>query len=133
MMMMFTDCIFKCQKMFGDTDFSEFDIQINFVNAAGNGDVYKVIDKEISDDVIIFSWLLDKIVFEKAGDVMFGVSLKLIDENNIIQKEFNTTIATLPPVLKGLYAFNIIQESYPSTLEDILKILSEIPLALADG
>lgn len=66
---------FKIPKMYGDTDLSDFDIRINYMNAAGEGDVYAVTDKEVSGDNITFSWLVGRHAFAQRGDVILLCAL----------------------------------------------------------
>lgn len=99
---------FQMPKMYGEFDLSEFDIRINYVNAADKPDTYPVDDKETSGDNITFSWLVGRTAFEKMGDVKFNICLRKTDGVGDVVKEFNTTIATLPPVLEGLETTELI-------------------------
>lgn len=114
---------FQLPKMYGEFDLSEFDIRINYVNADGKGDFYPVDDKEASGDNITFSWLVGRTAFEKMGDVIFNVCLRKMDNDGVVIKEFNTTIATLPPVLEGLETTELIVQQNPDIIESILQRL----------
>lgn len=114
---------FQLPKMYGEFDLSEFDIRINYVNAAGNPDMYPVDDKEASGDNITFSWLVGRTAFEKMGDVKFNICLRKTDGDGVVIKEFNTTIAILPPVLEGLETTELIVQQNPDIIESILQRL----------
>lgn len=114
---------FQLPKLYGEFDLSEFDIRINYVNAADKPDTYSVDDKEASGDNITFSWLVGRTAFEKMGDVKFNICLRKTDSDGVVIKEFNTTIATLPPVLEGLETTELIVQQNPDAIESILKRL----------
>lgn len=114
---------FQLPKMYGEFDLSEFDIRINYVNAADNPDMYPVDDKDVSGDNITFSWLVGRTAFEKMGDVVFNICLRKTDSDGVVIKEFNTTIATLPPVLEGLETTELIAQQNPDVIESILQRL----------
>ena len=114
---------FQMPKMYGEFDLSEFDIRINYVNAADKPDTYPVDDKETSGDNITFSWLVGRTAFEKMGEVKFNICLRKADGDGVVVKEFNTTIATLPPVLEGLETTELIVQQNPDVIESILQRL----------
>lgn len=114
---------FQMPKMYGEFDLSEFDIRINYMNAADKPDTYPVDDKETSGDNITFSWLVGRTAFEKMGDVKFNICLRKTNGDGVVVKEFNTTIATLPPVLEGLEATELIVQQNPDIIESILQRL----------
>ncbi|MGN0332612.1 MAG: hypothetical protein ACI4D9_06270, partial [Lachnospiraceae bacterium] len=92
----------KMPRYYKGLDLSEFEYYINYLNAAGNGDVYMVGDKEVTDDdEITFSWLVGRTAYEKKGDVYFIVCLKKTNEDGIVIQEWNTTPAKLV-ILEGL-------------------------------
>lgn len=117
---------FQIPKMYGDTDLSDFDIRINYMNAAGEGDVYAVTDKEVSGDNITFSWLVGRHAFAQRGDVIFIVCLKQTDDEGNVIKEFNTTVTTLPPVLEGLETSELVIQENPDIIEQILARLDDL-------
>lgn len=92
---------FRMPRYLGKTDLSTFAIRINYRNARGEGDVYSVSDMAIVGDNITFSWLVGPNATAYKGTTKFNVCLKIVDDEGYIQKEYNTTIATLP-VLEGL-------------------------------
>lgn len=96
---------------------STFNIRINYLNANAEGDVYDVDDAELqSDGTISFTWLVGRHATSHKGNVRFNVCLKECDENSIVLKEFNTTIATLP-VLEGLETSEQVIVQYADILE----------------
>lgn len=117
---------FQIPKMYGDTDLSDFKIRINYMNAAGKGDVYPVTDNEVSGENISFSWLVGRSAFEQRGDVVFVVCLRKIDDEGNVIKEFNTTLMTLPPVLEGLETSELVIQDNPDIIEQILARLDDL-------
>lgn len=110
---------FKMPKTYKDVDLSEFDIRINYING-NDGDKYIVEDKNISEDYITFSWLVGRNALKIKGATRFIVCLKKTDSEGIVQKEFNTTLASLN-VLEGLETTEQIMQKYPDIIEQILK------------
>lgn len=116
---------FQMPKQYGEFDLSEFNIRINYMNADNKGDIYAVTDKEVSGDNITFSWLVGRTAFAKKGNVRFIVCLKKTDDEGSVQKEFNTTVATLA-VLEGLETSEQIVQENPDIIEEILKRLDTL-------
>ena len=94
---------FKMPRYLDNTDLSTFAIRINYINANGDSDVYTVNDskKIVGGDFIKFSWLVGPTATAYKGDTKFIVCMKILGDNGYVDKEYNTTIATLP-VLEGL-------------------------------
>lgn len=94
---------FKMPRYLDDTDLSKFSIRINYINANGDTDAYTVNDNDkiVGDTFIKFSWLVGPTATAYKGDTKFIVCMKILGDNGYIDKEYNTTIATLP-VLEGL-------------------------------
>ena len=113
---------FKIQKQYGEMDFTKADIRINYVNANGEGDAYPVADKQVEGGTVTFSWLVGRNATEYKGDVCFIVCAKTSNTEGIVEKEFNTTLATLP-VLEGKETTQQIVQQYPDVIEQILKRL----------
>lgn len=116
---------FQMPKQYGEFDLSEFNIRINYMNADNKGDIYAVTDKEVFGDNITFSWLVGRTAFAKKGNVRFIVCLKKTDDEGSVQKEFNTTVATLA-VLEGLETSEQIVQENPDIIEEILKRLDTL-------
>lgn len=96
-------------------DLKDFVVRINYENAGGEGDVYEATDVMANDDTITFSWLVGRFAVMYKGIVKFIVCLKKIDGEGIVDKEFNTTVATLP-VLEGLETGEAVIEDYPDAI-----------------
>lgn len=92
---------FQMPRYLGETDLSDLNIRINYMNAKKYGDIYVVTDKKVLSSTITFSWLVGANALMYKGNVNFIVCLKKSDAEGNVLKEFNTTVATLP-VLEGL-------------------------------
>lgn len=113
---------FKIQKQYGEMDFTKADIRINYVNANGEGDAYAVTDKQTEGGTVTFSWLVERNALKYKGDVCFIVCAKISSAEGVVEKEFNTTLASLP-VLEGKETTQQIVQQYPDIIEQILKRL----------
>ena len=116
---------FQMPKQYGEVDLSAFDVRVNYLNANKEGDVYVVTDKEVSGDHMTFSWLLSRNAMAYKGTIRFIVCLKKIDEDGIVQQEFNTTIAQLT-VLEGLETTEKMIQENKDLIEAILKQLDDV-------
>lgn len=85
------------------TDLSDFTPYVNYVNAQDDMGFYIADDLTQGDGCLYFSWLVSGRVCASAGTVKFSVSLKKIDQEDVVQNEFNTTVVTMR-VLPGLNA-----------------------------
>lgn len=92
---------FFMPRKYGKVDLGEFNIRINYTNAANESYVYDVTDISKTETVIAFKWILGRNVFAAAGIVRFIVCLRLLDGEGALLKEFNTTIVS-GNVLDGL-------------------------------
>ena len=113
---------FRCPRVCSEVDISDFDFRINYMNAGQEGDVYLVTDKEVGDDVITFSWLVDRHACVYAGNVSFIVCAKLFDANDEIVKEYNTAVHQLP-VLQGLETMSDLENDYRANTDVIEQFL----------
>ena len=107
---------FKMPRYLDDTDLSTFTIRINYMNAQGEGDVYTVSDKFVGENYITFSWLVGPTATAYKGDTKFNVCMKTMNGDGYIEKEYNTTIVTLP-VLEGLEVDEQVVAMYTDILE----------------
>lgn len=107
---------FKMPRYIGDTDLSVFNVRINYINAKGEDDVYTVKDVAVGAQYLTFSWLVGPTATKYKGDTKFNVCLKTLTSDGSIDREYNTTIATLP-VLEGLETDERIVSMYPDLLE----------------
>lgn len=98
-------------------DLSKFNIRINYLNAAGEGDYHDVDDAAVqSDGTIRFSWTIGRHAASVVGNVEFNICLKKTDSSGKVLKEFNTTPASLP-ILKGLEVSEQVISEYNDILE----------------
>ena len=115
---------FMMPRYFSKYDLSTFNIQINYLNAQGDGDMYVVTDPTVEDDTIYFSWLVGRHACLYRGAVTFIVCLKLADGEGDVAQEYNTTLASLQ-VLPGL-------ETEPTILENDYDIIEQLLLTIQD-
>lgn len=118
---------FQMNRMYNGFDMSEFQIRVNYVNAAGQPNYYNVTDMEIDGDIIRFSWLVDSDATAYIGDVTFVCVLFKL-QGAVITQAFNTTLARAK-VLEGLAVDGYVD---PDTQTDIVMrlvedILSHVP------
>lgn len=123
------DIVFSVPRFYYGVDLADFNIYINYLNAKKEGDLFEVFEEDmnVSDNEIRFIWTVGRNAVAYKGKAIFNVCMKLIprDENGdalkdeegniIVEKEFNTTIATLP-VLEGLETGEEIAEQYVDIL-----------------
>jgi hypothetical protein len=112
---------FKMPRYLDDIDLSKFAIRINYINANGDSDAYTVDDskKIVTTDHIRFSWLVGPTATAYKGVTTFIVcmtTMKTVDDKLVIDKEYNTTTASLP-VLEGLE----VDESVVTQYSDIIE------------
>lgn len=86
---------FYCPSECDGTDMSGFTVYVNYVNAAGEGDVYTVLDSSVSNGVMEFSWLVGRAAYASDGEVKVALRLvKYAQDGTTVAKEFNTMPAT---------------------------------------
>lgn len=107
---------FKMPRYVGNTDLSAFSIRINYLNSQGESDVYTVSNPVIYDQYITFSWTVGPTATRYKGNTKFIVCAKTLTSDGYVDREFNTTIATLP-VLEGLE----VDESVVTAYSDIIE------------
>ncbi len=116
---------FKLPKMYKDLDLSAFTISVNFLNAKNEKGRYLVTDKSVSGDQICFSWSVGNIAVRYKGNTRFIVCMRLTGSDGEIQKEFNTTLATMT-VLEGLEVDNpVIEQGEKDIVAQLLQIVNE--------
>lgn len=127
---------FVVPRYYKEVDLSEFDIRVNFKNAAGNGDQYPVPGSDIEVDEttnqIRFSWLIDRTAYEKEGAVTFSMCMVKYDAKGVIVQELNSTPATLN-VLAGLETIEAVVENNPSAFDNVLFRLKAVENAMGLG
>lgn len=121
----------KMPRKVSDTDLKGFSIYINYINAKGEPDTYSL-DKSdykpiVGEQYITFKWKVGPTATRYKGNTKFNICAKTlknsVDENgnvvkdeegNVVKeidREFNTTVATLP-VLEGLEVDETIVTAY---------------------
>lgn len=116
---------FRIPKTYKGTDLSAFTISVNYQNARGTKDRYVVTDKKVSGDQIEFSWTVGKTATVYRGGTRFIVCMRLTGSDGIIQKEFNTTLATMT-VLEGLEVDNpVIEQEEKDIIAQLLQIVDD--------
>lgn len=124
---------FKVPRYSDMVDLSTFTVQINFKNSADIGDIYSVkYFDSVDDEFVTFSWQIDRSALTVKGPVKFSVCMKHYDSDGIVDKEWNTTYATLP-VLEGLETQESIVESNPSAFDSLMYRLYELEAAIGTG
>ena len=114
---------FRCPRYCNTIDLSDFDFRINYMNAAGEGDVYLTTDKEVGEDEITFSWTVQRHACLYVGSVRFIVCAKLFDsETGDILREYNTAIHSLP-VVQGLETNDAIREDIEANTDIVEEFL----------
>lgn len=116
---------FRIPKTYKGTDLSAFTISVNYQNARGTKGRYIVTDKKVSGDQIEFSWTVGKTATVYRGDTRFIVCMRLIGSDGVIEKEFNTTLATMT-VLEGLEVDNpVIEQEEKDIIAQLLQIVDD--------
>ena len=114
---------FRCPRYCNTIDLGDFDFRVNYMNAAGEGDVYLVIDKEVGEDDITFSWTVQRHACLYVGNVRFIVCAKLFDtESGDILREYNTAVHSLP-VVQGLETNDAIREDIEANTDIVEEFL----------
>ena len=115
---------FQMPKMYSGFDLSEFSARINYMNANGEGDLYIADDMAVDGDNLTFSWLVGRNACKYVGSTQFIVCLKKFDDEQVVVKEFNTTVYSLP-VLKGLETTEAVVQQNPDIIEYILTLIED--------
>lgn len=128
---------FRCPKIVGDNqDLSQdYILFVNYVNANGDPDAYKINDMQVDGDDITFSWLLEENVTKYRGDIQFafgaiipGDAPEAPDKNR-----WNTTINTDCTCLVGLKCTQQVAESNPDALAQIWAAIDELKAGGGSG
>lgn len=106
---------FRCPRKYGDVDFNDFNIRINYTNAHGEGDQYLVMDKTVTEDEIRFTWLVGRHACAYAGSISFIVCAVETGAGSVVQREYNTAVHTLN-VVQGLETS---EETYQAVVDVI--------------
>lgn len=116
---------FRFPKLVGNNgvDLSAIGVRVNFRNANGDGDIYKVEDLTTDGDYVIFSWELTRKVTAYKGNVSFVVCAVKSATDGTIKNEWNTTLNKECEVLEGLEVTEQIEQENPDIIEYILANL----------
>lgn len=121
---------FQCPKIVGDNqDLSQdYQLFVNYQNANGDPDAYKIEDMQVDGDNITFSWLLEENVTKYRGDIQFAFgAIKPGDEAEDPDKNrWNTTINADCTCLVGLKCTQQVAESNPDALAQIWAAIDEL-------
>ena len=118
---------FEMPRHYEEVDLSTFSVRVNYMNANGDGDIYKVTDLVADEEKMTFSWLVGRTASMYKGDTRFVVCLKKLAEDSVKKQEYNTTVASLP-VLQGLEPNEQLVQRYPDIIEQMLKFM-EAPIS----
>lgn len=126
---------FEMDRYYRENDMSEFSARIYYQNANGDKNYTTVTDLSFTEDKITFSWTVPAYALLYAGSVRFAVNFIKI-EGDVIQKAFNTTIAT-GTCLEGMYVDEQIPEEefedYLTHLKNDVKAYTDEQLKLIDA
>lgn len=119
---------FSCPKIVGDNlDLTKCICRINYMNAKGYRDSYLIDDILADGDNITFTWKLKGKVTAGRGNCLFIFCARQVNENGVIEKEWNTTVAKAS-IKRGLETNSHIEEEYSDILESILLKVNSVSL-----
>ena len=119
---------FSCPKIVGDNlDLTKCTCRINYMNAKGFRDSYLIDDILVDGDNITFTWALKSKVTAGRGICLFIFCARQVNENGVIEKEWNTTVAKAS-IKRGLETNSHIEEEYGDILESILLKINSVSL-----
>ena len=119
---------FSCPKIVGDNlDLTKCICRINYMNAKGYRDSYLIDDVLADGDNITFTWALKSKVTAGRGICLFIFCARQVNENGVIEKEWNTTVAKAS-IKRGLETNSHIEEEYSDILESILLKINSVSL-----
>ena len=121
---------FQCPKIVGDNqDLSQdYQLFVNYQNANGDPDAYKINDMQVEGDNITFSWLLEENVTKYRGNIQFafGAIIPGDEAEDPDKNRWNTTINTDCTCLVGLKCTQQVAESNPDALAQIWAAIDEL-------
>ena len=119
---------FSCPKIVGDNlDLTKCICRINYINAKGYRDSYLIDDILAGGDNITFTWKLKSKVTAGRGVCLFIFCARQVNENGVIEREWNTTVAKAS-IKRGLETNSHIEEEYSDILESILLKINSVSL-----
>lgn len=121
---------FRCPKIVGDNqDLSQdYILFVNYVNANGDPDAYKINDMQVEGDNITFSWLLEENVTLYQGNIQISFCgiIPGDEQEDPDKNRWGTTINTDCTVLTGLKCTQQVAESNPDALAQIWAAIDEL-------
>ena len=121
---------FSCPKIVGDNqDLSQdYILFINYVNANGDPDAYKINDMQVDGDNITFSWLIEENVTLYQGNIQISFCgiIPGDEQEDPDKNRWNTTINTDCTCLVGLKSTQMVAESNPDALAQIWSAIDEL-------
>lgn len=121
---------FRCPKIVGDNkDLSQdFVLFINYVNANGDPDAYRIEDMQIDGDNITFSWLLEEKVTLYQGNIQISFCgiIPGDEQDDPDKNRWGTTINNDCTVLTGLECTQQVAERNPDALAQIWTAIDEL-------
>ena len=121
---------FRCPKIVGDNqDLSQdYILFVNYVNANGDPDAYKINDMQVEGDNITFSWLLEEKVTLYQGNIQISFCgiIPGDEQEDPDKNRWGTTINTDCTVLTGLKSTQQVAESNPDALAQIWAAIDEL-------
>lgn len=122
--------LFRCPKIVGDNqDLSQdYLLFINYVNANGDPDAYKINDMQADGDDITFSWLLEEKVTLYQGDIQISFCgiIPGDEQEDPDKNRWGTTINTDCTVLTGLKCTQQVAVSNPDALAQIWAAIDDL-------
>lgn len=122
--------LFRCPKIVGDNqDLSQdYILFVNYVNANGDPDAYKINDMQVDGDNITFSWLLEENVTLYQGNIQISFCgiIPGDRQEDPDKNRWGTTINTDCTVLTGLKCTQQVAESNPDALVQIWAAIDEL-------
>lgn len=121
---------FRCPKIVGDNkDLSkDFVLFINYQNAKGDPDAYRIEDMQVEGDDITFTWPLGEGVTKYQGEIQFSFAAIIPGdtEDDPDKNRWNTTINTDCTCLIGLKCTEAVAESNPDIIAQIWAAIDEL-------
>ena len=121
---------FQCPKIVGDNQDLSQDYQLfmNYQNANGDPDAYKIEDMQVDGDNITFSWLLEEKVTLYQGNIQISFCgiIPGDEQEDPDKNRWGTTINTDCTVLTGLKCTQQVAESNPDALAQIWAAIDEL-------
>lgn len=129
---------FRCPKIVGNNiDLTALILFINFENAGGQKDAYRIKDVEEEGDGtnITFSWELERKVTAYRGSPKFSLCAQRVKsgDDGTLEQEWNTTFNNECEVLEGLEVQESIEEEETAALTQIWQKIDELELAISGG